>query len=828
MALAASGDSGLIQARHLAGLLLLSLATLLLELALTRVLSVSLWYHFGFLVISTALLGFGVAGVTLALWTRLRQTNDLDLTMALWALGFSVSVVFSFWCMQRIPFDPFSVAVDHRQFLFMALYFVLVALPFFCSGLAISYLLTRGSKEINRIYAYDLIGAGAGCALIAWVIPRFGGSGSVLFTALCGTVSAVCFSWKSRRFLAIASVLGGLALLAASFHGDTVIPIHASANKSRRVIKSMYSAWNTLSLVQVIEYPAQGKDPAERLMIIDAGTAATGINDLRPDVRKVLADHPDQVEQDSTISYLGKAAPKILVIGSGAGSQVLAGLKAHASSITAIEINPIINDIVAHRMNDFWGNLYHQPEVKLVTDEGRSFVRRSQQKYDAIISVHTISNAAVASGALSLAENYVLTREAFEDYLDHLTPDGAIFFTRPEFQIPRLVATAREVFAERQMGSIDKHVFAYSVIEQGRQMPGRLSFEAGFLLKKGELLPAELKKIREILNRESASQNNSSLKILYSPDEKSAATLSAQIVGAADLDDLLRHNDSELTAATDDKPFFNQHVRWSRIRWNTIVDLFSQEQPSGARMALEDRPVAEVTLLILLVQSVVVAGLCILLPLVLFDSRGLQTEGRWNWLVYFAALGLGFIMVEIALLQRFLLFLGQPVYTYAVVLAGLLVCSGMGSYVSGRLDGEIHAIITRVLLAVILVIPIMAMITSLVFRGFLGLSIGWRIPIALLLVAPLGFVLGMPFPLGLRLATQRSSALGSWAWGVNGFFTVIGTVLALMLGMIIGFRLVLFTACLCYASGLVAMMYLAKTPLQDSVAATYAPASSRG
>jgi predicted membrane-bound spermidine synthase len=810
MSLSASVDSGGVKAQHFAGLFLLSLGTLLLELALTRVLSVSLWYHFGFLVISTALLGFGASGVTLALWTGLRERRDLNLALWVCALGFAACVVFSFWCMQRIPIDPFSVAVDHRQFLYVPMYLLLVALPFYCSGMAVSLLLTRGSKQINRLYGYDLLGAGVGCALVALVIPRFGGTGSVLLAGFIGALSAACFAGVSRRALATTALVVSLALLGASFYGEEVIPIHVSANKRGRSIKPIYSAWNTLSLVQVVEDPPDGKDQAARIMVIDSGTAATGISDLRPDVRTTLAERPEEVEQLSMIAYVGKASPKILIIGSGAGDQVLAGLKAHASSITAVEINPIINDIVANRMNDFWGNLYHQPEVHLVTDEGRSFVRRSTEKYDAIISVHTISNAAVASGALSLAENYVLTREAFADYLDHLTPGGAIFFTRPEFQIPRLVSTARELFTQRGIGPIDNHVFAFS--EPGRrEAPGRLAFEAGFLLKGSEFLPGELKQIREILKADTGSGRDArTVKILYAPDERPADSLCAQIVGAPQLEEVLRNNNSQLAAATDDKPFFNQHTRWSRIRWSTIVDLFSQKQPIGARLALEDRPVAEVTLLVILAQSALVAGLSILLPLVLLVRRGLQIEGCWGWLAYFAALGLGFIMVEIALLQRFLLFLGQPIYTYAVVLAGLLIFSGIGSRAAGRWVTKSPQLLKQVLLGVIVMVPMMAVITPLVFRASLGFGIFWRITIALVLVAPLGFVLGMPFPLGLRLAMQRSSALGSWAWGVNGFFTVIGTILALMLGMMVGFRMVLLLACESYLGGLLALSWLSQ------------------
>jgi hypothetical protein len=803
MSIPASTESVQIQPRHFAGLFLLSLATLLLELALTRVLSVSLWYHFGFLVISTALLGFGASGVTLALWTGLRERKDLDSTLAVCGLAFSLTVVLSFRLMQAIPFEPFSVAVDHRQFLWMPVYFLVVALPFFCSGLVISLLLTRGSKEINRLYGYDLLGAGVGCGMVALVIPRFGGSGSVLVAAFAGALAGVCFAWRSRRVLTSAAAIVSTTLLTASFYGEKVVPIHVSANKSRRSINAIYSTWNTMSFVQVAEIPSDGKNPATRVMFIDAGTAATGIEDLRPDVRTVLAKQSGEANGDSAIAYVGKAHPKILIIGSGGGRQVLDGLKAGASSITAVEINSIIVDIVASRMNDFWGNLYHQPEVHLVTDEGRSFVQRSSEKYDAIISVHTISNAAVASGALSLAENYVLTREAFEDYLDHLTPDGTIFFTRPEFQIPRLVSTAREVFTNRGMGSIANHVLVYSAQRQ-MQSQARLSFVGGFLLKKSEFLGGELSEIRRVLTVAAASGTDA-LKILYAPDEKQPGSLYSRIIDPADFADVQRRTDSQLEPATDDKPFFNQHMRWSRIRWGTIVDLFSQNRPLEARLALEDRPIAEVTLLILLVQAIVIAGLCILLPLAVLDRRGLQTEGRWSWLAYFAALGLGFIMVEVALLQRFLLFLGQPIYTYAVVLAGLLIFTGIGSYAAGKWNLELTQALKRALLGAVVVVLAMAVITPIVFSFCLGLNLPLRIFIALLLVAPLGFLLGMPFPLGLRLAMQRSSALGSWAWGVNGFFTVIGTVSALMLGMMIGFRMVLLLACVSYLAGLFAI-----------------------
>jgi hypothetical protein len=808
-----------INIRHFLGLFLISLATLLLELSLTRVLSVSLWYHFGFLVISTALLGFGASGVTLALWTGLREKHNLDSALGILGLLFALSVVASFWLMQKIPFDPFSVAVEHWQLLLMPLYFVVAAIPFFWSGLAISLLLTRGSGDVNRLYAYDLVGAGIGCALVTFTIPKFGGSGAVLFSAFVGALAAICFSGWTRRTVSSASAIVAVLLLGASFRGDRLLSIHVSANKlpagPSRV--PVYSAWNTLSLVEVFEgHPPKG--PALRRMIIDAGTAATGMQDLRPDVQTVMQQRPDDVVDDSRIVYVGKQSPRILIIGSGGGGQVLTGLKENAASITAVEINPTINDIVSHRMNDFWGNLFHQPSVNLVTDEGRSFVRRSREKYDAIISVHTISNAAVASGALSLAENYVLTREAFEDYLAHLTADGFIYFTRPEFQIPRLFATAREAFAQRGLGGIEGHLlaFAYPTTLMGGGLPNRQTFLAGFLLKKSALQPDEVKQMRMLLNIGSAQPD--APHILYAPDETHSGSIYDQIVRAADVNQVYRSTAVQLAPATDDKPFFNQHTRLSRIRWSTIVDLFSQKQAFAARMALEDRPVAEVTLIILFLQAVIIAALCILLPLSIFDRRGLATAGRWNWLGYFSALGLGFIMIEIALLQRFLLFLGQPIYTYAIVLAGLLIFTGAGSYVAGKWKDEPQRTLRRVLPIALLVILATAVITPLVFAAALGLPLPARIVIAVVLIAPLGFMLGMPFPLGLRLVMRESSAFGAWAWGVNGFFTVIGTVLALMLGMMAGFRMVLLLSCLCYAIAFVAITRIALMPTR--VAAT--------
>jgi len=390
------------------GIFLISLATLLLELSLTRVMSVSLWYHFGFLVISTALLGFGTSGVVLASWKKLREQYDLAKTLAILSLLFGIVTIICFWLLQKIPFNPFSVATDKRQLWIMPLYYITISAPFFISGLIISLLFTRISSSMSRLYAFDLVGAAAGCLLIVWVMPNLGGSGSVIMAAALGTTAALAFTNKIS--FRLASLVLAIAIGAFAFTASKYIPIAITTNKRPPTFKAVpiYTKWNTFSYIELFE---RGK---QRRFVIDGGTAATGMESLRGGLDNYLEEFPSDTSYLSAVAYLHIPNPTILNIGSGGGQEVLDGLHRNAKKIVCVEINPIINDVVKNKMNDYWGGLFRHPNVELITGEGRSFINRSNQQFDVIVSSHTISNAAVASGALSLSENYVLTKEAFE------------------------------------------------------------------------------------------------------------------------------------------------------------------------------------------------------------------------------------------------------------------------------------------------------------------------------------------------------------------------------------------------------------------------------
>jgi len=785
---------------HFTGITLLSFATLLLELSLTRVLSVSSWYHFGFLVISTALLGFGVSGVVLSLWKNLRDRVPLDAALSVISLIFGLVTLISFSLMQLIPFQPFELLNDHKQFIYMLLYYIALAAPFFCSGLAISLLLTRGGRAVNGLYAADMVGGGIACVAVCLTMPMFGGSGSVVIAALFGTLAAITFnSFRLSKLTLIGSVtVAGMMVLA--IFAEHALPIVVNPGKRLHPLfpqqaSPIYTKWNSFSKIDV--YPAPNLDPSRPSpgfysIIIDGGTAGTGMDDLSMGVRTYLAKanyHP------AGVAYVGKTKPRVLIIGSGAGREVLEALYYGASSVTAVEVNPITTDIVTKRLRDHWGGLFEQAEVHLVTDEGRSFLRRSKELYDVIISVDTFSGTALASGALTLTESYILTREAFEDYWHHLTPNGVLLITG--FDTTKLISTARAMSDSLGVSDPANHLFAY--IGLGAAF-GKSSLNSGFVLQKSPLSPEEVAEMarRAGIDGDNRPQDRRQPRILYSPfaePHDSLQTLLVGLVKSPDPERIYAQFDTNLHPATDDKPFFHQTQRWG------LHMGFRRYFESGFYTARN----AQVTLVVLLIQSLIVAGAMILLPMVRFNRSVLRAKGCGTLLVYFASLGVGYIFIEIIFLQRFQLFLGPPIYTFSVVLAGLLTFTGLGSFVSNGFRTASHGVLSWLLVAVMGIITLELFVMPIVFHWALGFALGWRVAVSVALLAPVGLLLGMPFPIGLRLLGEEESLLVPWAWAVNAFFTVIGSVSAMILGMILGFTAVEMIAAACYGAALVAI-----------------------
>jgi len=773
------------------GIFFISFSTLLFELSLTRVFSVTLWYHFGFLIISTALLGFGVSGVLLSLWKKIREDYSLDKTLGWISVCLACSVIVCFWLLQQIPFDPFSLYADRMQLLYMPLTYLIVSIPFFFAGLALSLLFTRFPSNIHRLYAFDLAGAALGCLAIIFTMSYFGGGGSVLFAAFFAAFAALLFFGRRFKLLSSLAFLLIITTLFITWKADQFIPLHITSNKrmSSDKRKPDFTKWNTFSRIDLyVDRSYYDSTKFSPTFIIDQGTAASGLDfDIKPDVNTVLAKFPADSMYGSCLAYLDKKKPDILIIGSGCGTQVLDALHHRVHKVTAVEINPVINDVVLH--NAYWSDLFHQPSVELVTGEGRNYVRSTKDKYDAIISVHTISNAAIASGALSLSENYVLTKEAFEDYYDHLKDSGIIYFTRPEFQLPRLFSTGREVLEKK--GVTDDpamHFFAFTYPESAKAFAGRKSFYSIFMMSKSAFTPQQVADMNAFINH---LTTDPSPLILYDPYIR-VNNIYDSVLTTHSLAGFYQNYPFEIAPATDNQPFFNHHTRWSSLNLQSFKDIFSQQKMG--RMALEDKPIAEVSLIVLLVQVLIISALVILIPLSRFSSTGLPFKNIFPFLFYFSGLGIGFIFIEIVMIQLFSLLLGEPVYTFAIVLSALLLFTGAGAFISGKY--RLNPL--RTLRLSIIVLSALLLLASLLLPSLLRVAIALPMParviLAILLIMPLGILLGMPFPSGIDIISRHAPSLIPWAWGINGFFTVIGSVLAIILSMITGFQSVLWIA----------------------------------
>ena len=773
-------------------LLLLSCATLLLQVTWTRILSVCLWYHFAFLVISTAMLGFGVSGVILGISRRLAKV-DLGRWLPLLSLAQVGLTIAGFIIANRLPFAPFSLLTDGWQWLYAPIYLLCVALPFVTSGLVVALLLSRQGRSAATLYCFDLLGAGLGCLAIVIVMPALGGSGSVLCSAALSAAAASLFglSRGGQRpklgQLRAAALLLCLACFGAALRADHWLPLRISPTKRwqgkpvQAVLDSdqrLFSGWTTSSRVDVL--PAAGG----RAILIDAGTALTRMPHVtrNPQAMGPLRDERSLVLQPA----LTRSA---LIIGSGGGLEVLTALRNGLRRVVAVEINPLINRLVTGQMASFVGRIFSAPQVSLNTAEARSFLRRSTERYDAIIAAHTISNAASASGALSLAEEYVLTREAFSDYLEHLSPAGRLLITRPQNQLPRLTATAREALVELGIERPGEHVllFAHS------------GFSAGMIVSRTAISPAQSQKTARLLARQR-------IRPLYLPHIARRGTVYRAILDErAQLQQLYRNHATRLRPATDDRPFFAHRTRWRDLNIAALKRVFSQD--ARGRVALEDQPVAEVALGMVFVQSTLLAVGLVLLPL--WWTRRESLAGGAPSLGYFLLLGLGFILTEIALIQRLTLYIGRPVYTFAVVVGTLLVSSGVGSLISGRLFagasprwGRLRWLLAGCAATLLL----FNWTTPSLLRATLGLALPWRVVLCVTIVSPLGLLLGMPFPTGLNYLARHRQPLIAWAWGINAVASVVGSVAAIILATLLGFSRVFAVAAVIYLLA-VAMWY---------------------
>jgi hypothetical protein len=777
--------------RTLLGVALVSASLLMTELSLTRIFSVTMYYHFAFMAISIALFGLSASGVYVFLMRdRWRDTPTEKLLVA-HAFAFTVTMTIALAVLVRmrigLTFSPGNIAL-------MSALYLLSALPFFTGGATITLAISRLTANINAVYAADLLGASAGCILLMPALNLLGAPGAIVGAALLGFAGGLCLSGPSvpRRWLAMTGAFAVLVVGAAAAGQFDV-----STTKGHENHAVLFSKWNSFSRIGVYDQPYgawslsdkyTGPLPDTRLMDIDSA-AGTQILRFNGDLRSV-----SYLQYELTaLGYRLFGAPSgakqdfnALVIGTGGGRDLLSALVFGASRVDGVEINPIIvNDVMRGAFRDYSGGVYDRPDVHVTVEDGRSFVRRSPQHYDVIQASLVDTWAATAAGAYSLSENSLYTVEAFQDYRAHLTERGVLSISRWVFDGLRLVSLAQEAGAREGWNPADR-----IAIVQHDQV-------ATFLLKKTPFTAAEVQTL-------AAAAQQLGFAVLYLPGRPTPTYDDnrddyARLLLAPDRQAFYRAYPLDVTPTTDDRPFF---FHTTKLRNHAFV------RPLAGVLGLHvDRPLNSgawatgglTALLVLLGISTALIVLFIVGPLAL-TAHGALAPGWPRALAYFACLGGAFMLIEVALLQRFVLLLGHPVYSLTVTLLSLLVGTGLGSVVSRR---AAQAALRRTAAIACLGVMLIALVWGNALPTIVRAAVGWPLPLRIALAAalmvPAGLVMGIPLPTGVRLVAAGQPQLVPWAWGINGALSVLGATLAVFIAMNWGFSITLLCGAATYA-----------------------------
>jgi spermidine synthase len=747
------------------------MATLLMELSLTRIFSVVFYYHMAFLAISIALFGLGAGGVfsyvvanwKAPLYTKLGRLSGVNSVLVLLTL----TVILA----QRDALTNWNLALVYFS----------TSLPFFVSGAIVSLAVSETLERIDRVYFYDLLGAAGGCLLLIPLLNQFGGPSTVIAAAICFAVAAAIWHSLAGSVMGRAgSVALALALVAFLTYNQRhpIIDIHYA--KGHKLQNEIWSKWNSISRIAVSQQPDGGN-----MIFIDAD-ASTGIanfdfDHLAPQERR------DLLEQGMALPYVIRPGAKALIIGPGGGWDVSRALASGSHDITAVEINDIIATTVMREKFSYMSRgLYLRPDVHVHVEDGRSFVRRSTDKFQSIQATLVDTWASTAAGAFALSENNLYTTDAFHDYLSHLTDDGTVTFTRWGFEPPResLRLISLAMAALNQLGEIQpwRHVIV-----------GRDGSVTGWGAKDTVLV-----------SRKPLSQTDiDRAKGLFKAANMEAVYLPGSAVRNPFHDLLLSPNPAEyqrnytfdITPVSDNKPFFFYTVQ-PRDLWNFIKT--ASRDSADYKAANKAVPL----LFGLMAVSLLATALILLMPPLVLGTRLPRHPGVIRFLLYFLFIGTGYILIEVGLIQKFVLFLGHPTYALTVVIFSLLTSSGVGSFASRRLLGNDEGRLIKLLGCVALLAALLAFLVSGLLSALVWMPLPMKIAMTVALLTPLGFVMGMPFPTALRRLELMHAPSVRWAWSLNAASSVLGSVGALVCAIYLGLIQTLIIGGLFYLAAL--------------------------
>ncbi len=749
-----------------------TLATLLLELSLTRIFSVVFYYHFAFLAISIALFGLGVGGVfsyIVAGWPTplFRKLGHLSMLN-----GLLVMVALAVILAQKEGPGVWRLTL---------VYFT-TSLPFFVSGIIVSLAIAETVARIDRVYFFDLVGASAGCLLLIPFLNHFGGISTVMFVAVLYAASgAIWHTIAGSVKLRATAVALALALFAFVFYNGTHNVLTIRYAKGQKLGKEDFVQWNSFSRIDVHDYSIYIDEDAS------TGIASFDFAHLTDRQRHEL------LNQGPALPYAVRPGAKALIIGPGGGWDIARALASGSHDVTGVEINPIIaNTVMREKYAALSHGIYLRPDVHIFVEDGRGFVRRSPERYQVVQATLVDTWASTAAGAFALSENNLYTTDALRDYLLHLTGDGMIAFTRWGFDPPResLRLVSLAMTALNQLGEPEpwRHVIV------GREgSTNDWGAKDTMLISRQPFDPADLARAR-------AAMAAADMQAIYLPGERIPGQFT-DLLRSADPASYERNYRYDISPVTDNQPFFFYTVQPRDIRAFVA---------NASRRSADFKINKAVPLLYgLMAISVLATGIILALPPLVLGARLPRHKGVLRFLLYFLSIGAGYILIEMALIQKFVLFLGHPTYALTVVIFSLLVSSGLGSYFSRRILGDDDRRLYLALVLIAALVGLLAAVVTPLLTAGVGLPLALKCAITVALIAPAGFVMGMPFPTALKRLEEWHKPSVRWAWSLNAAASVLGSVGSLVCAIYLGLVQTLLVGGLLY---LAALAIAAATP----------------
>ncbi|MDI6889806.1 MAG: hypothetical protein QMC83_02545 [Thermodesulfovibrionales bacterium] len=786
---------------------LCSFSSLAYEIALTRIFSVSLWYHFAFMIISIAMLGIGASGTLLSLYPKLRSLSNIGIYSLLLGTGISLSYLLS----NQIPFDPVRLSWSRIQLLYIGLYYVTLSMPFFFTGLIIATAFSCISEKSGMIYGADLLGAGIGSIGILYLMTITGPDKAVFI--LSSIVLITSFIISEKRLKAISLVLI-LLNLSALFFQPVFINLRMSPYKGLQVAlrypeaEHLKTYFSPFSRIDTFKSPAVRFAPGLSLRYLDKLPEQIGFSIDGSEINAIVRGGNSVSPTDPLrfIRFLPSSLPyeignleDVLILDPKGGLQVIVAAYYSSKNLYKVESNPLLIEIIRDEFKDFSGNIYRD---NTWSGLGRSWLKSGYKKFD-IIDISLMGSA--PSGSFGISEDYGSTVEAFTEYIGHLKPEGLLsinLFILPPPRIElRLINTIITAMEELGIKDMEKQVVAI-----------RSWGSICILIKRSPFTLNEIEAIKEfskdrrfdLIHYPGIKEEEANVYIRMPSNEYFTAF--KNILNPETRTGFIHDYIFDISPVRDDSPFFHYYLKLKNIKeiYKIMGEKWQYFIEEGYILPVIFMQVMFLSLVLVLLPAFSRKKDEIASPRIKYGAR--NDRGR-SFLPYFAFLGIGFMFVEISLIQKIILPLENPSYAVATVLTSILISSGIGSLLSHRVSGLRRP-------SVAIVISFLIIVYSILFPAVSDIISPYSIPVKIILVLfilmPLGLLMGIPFPAGLKILGEKNESLIPWAWAINGCFSVIAPILTIMSAMVIGFKMVLWIGALTYMMAFITLQSFLK------------------